>query len=152
MTYITMAGAVLVTLVTNVLAADPDEPLEPEKAFALSVRLAPAADPAIHLKFAIADGHYLYRDRFKVEVAGLPTGAPEIPSGIRKDDPFVGPTVILKGEAVLRVPFVGTPRAGRHVVKVTAQGCAEDRLCYAPFTQSASITIPAGYGTPTPGK
>lgn len=150
MIYVTKVGLALVTIVaTSLWAADPEEPLEPEKAFPLTVQLAPGANPGVHLRFDIAPGHYLYRDRFHVEVPGLPAGAPEVPAGIQKDDPFVGPTVILKGEAVVRVPFVGSVRPGRHKVKVTAQGCAEDRLCYAPFTQSGEVIIPPGYGQPS---
>jgi len=145
-----MRGRALVCLMVlgaaaSVAAALTDEPLEPEKAFVLSATLVKAggATPsAIDLRFRIEKGYYLYRDRFKVEAPGLDVAAPRIPKGIEKDDPFVGRSHILKGSATLRVPLRGAPRNGEYELRVTAQGCAEDRICYAPFTQSVRITLP----------
>jgi thioredoxin:protein disulfide reductase len=129
----------------SVRAALTDEPLEPEKAFALSatvVRAGRAAPSAIDLRFRIEKGYYLYRDRFKVDAPGLEVAAPRVPKGVEKDDPFVGRSHILKGSATLRVPLRGAPRSGQYELRVTAQGCAEDRICYAPFTQSVRVTLP----------
>ena len=117
------------------------EPLEPEKAFRLSAR--PAADRAgIELHFSIEDGYYLYRDRFKVEASGLPAGALEVPEGVAKDDPFVGRTRILTRSAALRLPLTASLKAGTYRVRVTSQGCAEERVCYAPFTQTVTVRWP----------
>ena len=117
------------------------EPLEPERAFRLSAR--PAADrESIELHFSIEDGYYLYRDRFKVEAAGLPAGALVVPDGIEKDDPFVGRARILTRSVALRLPLTASVKAGTYRVRVTAQGCAEERVCYAPFTQTVVVRWP----------
>ena len=48
-------------------AGPPDEPLDPEKAFRLSVAIATDA-AGLNLRYAILDGYYMYRNRFKLEV------------------------------------------------------------------------------------
>jgi thiol:disulfide interchange protein DsbD len=120
----------------------PEEPLDPEKAFPASARAVPGT--GVEINFRILDGYYLYRDRFRVSVepAGLPLGAIVAPAGERKDDPFIGPTEILKRSARVQVPFTGSAKPGSYLLKVTAQGCAEDRVCYAPFTQLLRVSIP----------
>jgi thiol:disulfide interchange protein DsbD len=122
-----------------------DEPLEPERAFPLEARLVSdgtGAPRVIELRFTIRDGYYLYGDRFRVESPGLPVGRLAVPDGAVKDDPFVGKTRILRGAASLRLPLQSRPAPGDYVLVVTAQGCAENRICYAPFTQSAHLTFP----------
>ena len=137
-------GAILCGVVALTAAASSHisaEPLEPEKAFRLSAR--PAADrEGIELNFSIEEGYYLYRDRFKVEAIGLPAGALVIPEGTEKDDPFVGRARILTRSAALRLPLIASVKAGTYRVRVTAQGCAEERVCYAPFTQTVTVRWP----------
>ena len=125
-------------------AATPaDEPLEPEQAFPATARVVKAAGrERVHVSFRIADGYYLYRDRFKVAADGLALGKPSLPPGVAKNDPFVGRSRIFRRGVTLRIPFAGPPKPGHYVVKVTAQGCAEERLCYAPFTQDVALRIP----------
>ena len=122
-------------------AAPPsDEPLEPEQAFPVDARVRAEG---IDLAFRIADGYYLYGSRFRVEAErGLPVGPPQLPRGEPKDDPFIGRTEILRRAATIHLPFTGGARPGTYVLKVTAQGCAEDRVCYAPFTQVIRVTLP----------
>jgi thioredoxin:protein disulfide reductase len=139
-----LIAAALAALPLPGLAAYTDEPLEPEQAF--RVRAALAKDPrgkprAIELRFAIPAGYYLYRDKFKVSASGLPVGALRVPRGVAKDDPFVGPARILKRGTTLSLPFTSPPAPGSYDVHVTAQGCAEDRVCYAPFTQTVQVRI-----------
>ncbi|HEX2333393.1 MAG TPA: protein-disulfide reductase DsbD domain-containing protein, partial [Burkholderiales bacterium] len=45
------------------------ELLEPEKAFRFSAR---ALEGAVEVQFAIADGYYMYRDKFRFAAAGNP--------------------------------------------------------------------------------
>jgi len=66
------------------------ELLEPEKAFRFSAR---AADGAVEISFAIADGYYMYRDKFRFAAEGNPAvrlGAPEFPAGARHKDELFG--------------------------------------------------------------
>jgi thiol:disulfide interchange protein DsbD len=126
-------------------AAPEGEPLEAEQAFPVEARLVVDSDGIprrIDLRFTIHDGYYLYANRFKVEAPGLPAGALTIPAGILKDDPFVGKSRILREAVTVEVPLAARPAPGQYSLAVTAQGCAENLVCYAPFTQSARIAIP----------
>jgi thiol:disulfide interchange protein DsbD len=122
-----------------------DEPLEPEKAFPASATVVTnrqAKPLGVDLRFAIADGYYLYKDRFRVEAEGLPVGPLVLPVGDEKEDPFVGRSRIFRKVTTLRLPFKAKPPRGDYDLRVTAQGCAEERVCYAPFTQVVRIAIP----------
>jgi thiol:disulfide interchange protein DsbD len=140
MTWITAAAFAVALPVTALAAPVPGEPLEPEKAFPVAAILASGG---IDLVFRIPEGYYLYGDRFRVEPdPGLPVGPARLPQGVEIDDPFIGRTRILRGSAVLHLPFTGGARAGTYRIRVTAQGCAEEKVCYAPFTQDARVRIP----------
>ena len=126
-------------------AAGPsDEPLDPEKAFRLSVAIAPDA-AGLNLRYAILDGYYMYRNRFKLEVVtpGLVLKPPATPQGEAKDDPYFGKTEIYRRYVEVPVAFEGRPRPGRYWVEVTAQGCADSGFCYAPFTQKVVVNVPS---------
>jgi len=121
------------------------EPLEPEQAFPVHAELLTdktGRARSVELRFDIRDGYYLYANRFKVEAPGLALGPLAIPAGTIKKDPFVGDTRILRKTTHVRVPFAAPAVAGEYWLAVTAQGCAENRICYAPFTQSARIVVP----------
>ena len=129
------------------LAAHPaytDEPLDPEQAFALGAAVSHDArgkPKAIELRYTIAPGYYLYRERFKFEAPGLGVGPARLPQGLAKNDPFVGPARIFKRAAVITLPLPTPPAPGDYAVAVTSQGCAEDRVCYAPLTQTVTVRI-----------
>lgn len=138
-----------------------DEPLEPEKAFVPQATLAagiaaPGGQPQRHgidIEYRIAPGYYLYRDRLRFEVAtsDLRVGPPEIPPGLEVDDPFLGKSAIFRDRVTIHLPFlVSAAPAGRYRVRITAQGCAEDRVCYSPFRQEVAVTIPPGYRAKQP--
>lgn len=146
------------TLVAGVVQAVPpqdDEPLDPDKAFRPTARLV-AGEPStgtserhgIDIEYRIAPGYYLYRDRIRFEVtpATLLVGAPEFPPGTAVDDPFLGKSVIYRDRLVVHLPFnVSIAKAGRYKVRITAQGCAENRICYSPFPQEVMVNIPPAY-------
>jgi thioredoxin:protein disulfide reductase len=140
-----------------------DEPLDPDVAFRPDARLV-AGEPAptggterhgIDIDYRIAPGYYLYRSRLRFEVSppSLLIGPPEIPRGIEVDDPFIGKSEIFRDHVTIHLPFVvSVAKAGRYKVKITAQGCAEERICFSPFPQEVVVNIPPGYRvTDTPG-
>ncbi len=143
MTYITRlpAGFFAFAITAAALAAPPaGDPLDPEKAFPVTAHLSATG---IDLVFRIAEGYYLYGDRFRVEPdPGLPVGNARIPKGEPKDDPFIGRTEILRRSVTVRLPFTGRVAPGTYAVKVTAQGCAEEKVCYSPFTQVVRVRVP----------
>lgn len=133
-----------------------DEPLDPDQAFRPQARLV-AGEPhpggggerhGIDIDYRISPGYYLYRSRLRFEVSPptLLIGPPEIPAGIEVDDPFLGKSAIFRDQVTIHLPFVvSIAKAGRYKVKITAQGCAEERICYSPFPQEVMVNIPPGY-------
>lgn len=135
-------------LAGSALAAD--DLLEPEKAFQFSARTV--AGPAVEVRFAIAPGYYLYRDRLRFSVEGNPSvqlGAPDLPAALPHKDDFFGEMPIYRNQVSIRVPVQGE---GRFDLKVVSQGCADVGVCYVPMESRASLQV-AALGAPalTPG-
>ena len=119
-----------------------DDLLEPEKAFVFSARAADAA--TVEVRFAIAKGYYMYRERFKVEAdppGSARLGEPVFPPGERKRDEFFGEVETYRGELAFRVP-VSAPGSAVSL-KVTSQGCADAGVCYAPMESLARVAFAA---------
>ncbi|HUJ86537.1 MAG TPA: protein-disulfide reductase DsbD [Burkholderiales bacterium] len=127
--------------------------LEPDKAFQFSAR-ALGAD-AIEVSFKIADGYYMYRDKFRFALdrtSGARLGAPDFPAGIRKKDEFFGEIQTYRNAVSIRIPVERTsPQATTLLLKVTSQGCADLGVCYTPMDSTASIRLAALGGGPGAG-
>ena len=118
-----------------------DELLEPEKAFRFSAR---AADGEVEVSFAIADGYYLYRDKFRFAAESNPAvrlGAAQFPAGERHKDEFFGEVETYRRQVRVRIPAQGE---GRFDLKVVSQGCADVGVCYVPMESRASLRLVAG--------
>ncbi|ACS43806.1 protein-disulfide reductase DsbD [Methylorubrum extorquens] len=97
-------------------------------------------DLSLRLRWTIAPGTYLYRDRIGAStVTGqwLPIHSA---AGETKDDPNFGPTEVYHASAEAVVP--GASLAGRRDVRVTYQGCAEKGVCYPPVTETVVVPPP----------
>ena len=117
------------------------ELLEPDKAFSLSVR---AVSPsAVEVRYKIADGYYMYRDKFAFEAvpATLTLGTPVFPQGEVKQDEFFGTVEVYRGDIAIRVPITG--QADRAQLRVTSQGCADIGVCYPPQKQVKAFNAAA---------
>jgi thioredoxin:protein disulfide reductase len=120
-------------------AAGADDLLEPEKAFRLSAR---ALDPtAVEVEFRIADGYYMYRDKFRFAVAGgdAKLGEPQFPLGQRKKDEFFGDVETYRKQVAVRLPVTGNAEKLR--LEVTSQGCADVGVCYPPQVQKVDVRL-----------
>jgi len=120
--------------------------LEPEKAFRMSVR---SPDPrSVEVRFAIADGYYMYREKFRFALEGESTaklGAAEFPRGTRRKDEFFGDVEIYRKQVAIRVPVEGEAKELK--LLVTSQGCADIGVCYVPMESKATVQL-AAYGGP----
>ncbi|MDN0076263.1 protein-disulfide reductase DsbD [Crenobacter sp. SG2303] len=117
-------------------AVSPDDLLPPDKAFAASVK---QTGQQLTVRFKIADGYYLYRDRmsFVSQPADL-VGKPDFPNGQEKHDAFFGKQTIFKHEAVITLPVkAGAP--SHFALKAVYQGCAEVGVCYPPQTHLLEV-------------
>jgi thiol:disulfide interchange protein DsbD len=124
------------------------ELLEPEKAFAMSARALDAR--TVEVGFAIADGYYMYRERFKFALedgAQATLGAPQLPKGERKKDEFFGDVETYRKEVRVRLP-VERASADAQTLKlvVTSQGCADIGVCYVPMESKATLRLAAFTG------
>ncbi len=126
------------------LAASAAELLEPEQAFRFT---AHEADGAVDVRFAIADGYYLYRDRFRFAATGsVQLGKPEFPAAIPHKDEFFGDMPIYRNRVSIRVPVQGD---GPYELKVVSQGCADAGVCYVPMESHATLRAAGVPGEPT---
>ncbi len=116
--------------------------LPPEQAFRFSARMV---DPVTaELTYRIADGYYMYRDKFAFSADGATLGAAEVPRGTVKFDPnFEKDVETLRGELRIRVPVEA---AAMFRLKSTSQGCSDQGLCYPPMESVAQLSpaTPAG--------
>src|SRR5258705_120110 len=138
--------ALLSFLVPAAHAAGADELLEPDKAFGFSARALDAA--TVEVRYAIADGYYLYRDRFRfaAEPASVALGHPQFPKGQVHEDKFFGKQETYRKEVRIRLP-VEAARDQRLKLLVTSQGCADMGGCYVSRVQSAELCPTSSVGT-----
>jgi len=122
-----------------------DNLLEPEKAFGFSARALD--DAAVEVRFAIAEGYYMYRERFRFEAqgGGVRLGKPEFPQGIAHKDEFFGEMTIYRKDVAIRIPVQGN---GPLDLKITSQGCADAGVCYVPMESTALLRVASGGGGP----
>lgn len=115
--------------------------LEPEKAFAFSARVA--APDAIEVRYVIAKGYYMYRDKFRftLEPPGLLAGEPHLPPGTIKKDEFFGEVAVHRDEVRILLPLQPDAQAGRVVLTAVSQGCADAGVCYVPIEQKAELRL-----------
>ena len=127
-------------------AANPAELLEPEKAFRMSTRALDAG--SVEVNFAIAEGYYMYRERFRFAVdpgSKIKLGAPQFPPGTRKTDEFFGDVETYRRQVTIRLPAENFD--GALQLTVTSQGCADIGVCYIPMDSKATIQ-PASFSAP----
>lgn len=115
--------------------------LSPDQAFRLSAVGHPGR---VVLAWQIADGYYLYKDRFKVTAAAGAIGSVGFPPGESKDDPNFGRVVVYRRQVSLDVPVTRRSADGTVTLVVTYQGCADAGLCYTPITKRLRVSVPAG--------
>jgi thiol:disulfide interchange protein DsbD len=116
--------------------------LEPERAFALSVQAID--EKTVEVRYVIASGYYLYREKMKFAVEGAElASAPPLPPGALKDDPFFGAVETYRGRLALRLPLTGAEPGLKVTVKAESQGCADAGVCYPPQVQSVTVALPA---------
>src|SRR5258708_1804162 len=125
-------------------AAGADDLLEPDKAFRFSARALDAR--TVEVRYGIADGYYLYRDRFRfaAEPPSVALGQPQFPKGQVHEDKFFGKQETYRKEVRIRLP-VEAAGAERLKLLVTSQGCADVGVCYVPQVQSAELRL-ASFG------
>lgn len=144
-------GALTISFATGAFANHLNldfELLEPEVAFGASAIAIDAQ--TLQIDFAIADGYYLYRDKFRFTstTEGITLGDPLIPSGKVKSDEFFGEVETHRNAVSVRVPFFAQADTARSLsIQVISQGCADIGVCYPPLQQSLTVILAASSET-----
>jgi thiol:disulfide interchange protein DsbD len=109
--------------------------LDPAVAFKFSARME--GERTAVVTYTIADGYYMYRERFKFTATGAKLGEPQIPAGkVKYDQTFEKNVETYHGTVVIRIPVEsGTA----FTLNATSQGCADAGLCYPPQEHSARL-------------
>jgi thiol:disulfide interchange protein DsbD len=120
------------------------EPLRPEDAFRPSARALDGR--TVEVSFEIAEGYYLYRDKFQFSVETGPArlGQAVFPKGRETRDETFGTVEVYDRQVSIRLPV---ERDGAGVlpltVQLTSQGCAAELgICYPPQKQRIGLELP----------
>ena len=120
--------------------------LEPEAAFKFSARAIDAN--TLEARWQIADGYYMYRQKFKFELTGGSLGAIQYPPGKMKVDETFGKVETYRKEVRFALPITRESGATTVTLKVTFQGCADAGLCYMPIVETKRLLLPPLAETP----
>ncbi|MBW9105924.1 protein-disulfide reductase DsbD [Paraburkholderia phenoliruptrix] len=130
------------------LARAADDFLDPAVAFKFSATEKPGE---VDVTYKIADGYYMYRERFafKTRNGAATLGEPQLPAGhIKFDQTFNKDVETYRDQLTIRIPV--KQAAGGFDLAVTSQGCADAGICYPPMERvyhvSGAALLPAGTG------
>ncbi len=119
-----------------------DELLDPDVAFSLQLFALDAQ--TLLAKWNVAEGYYLYRDKFKLalkEDSSARLGTPVFPQGKIKNDEFFGRMEIYRHEVAVQIPLQNAE--GPLTLIAGYQGCADMGVCYPPITKEIPFDIKA---------
>jgi len=127
------------------LDAGDDDFLEPDVAFRAEVSAASPGE--LLIRWDIAEGYYLYRDKLAVvllESDGVSAGQPAIPEGEIKHDEYFGDVQVFHNEVEARLPLLRADGEAREItLQLGYQGCAEAGICYPPIKKRVSLQLAA---------
>lgn len=104
-----------------------DDFLAPEQAFVVHAELA--SDRQLDVRWTIAPGYHLYRDRIALRSDGVALPV-SLPSGLRKYDENFGKEMETYAQGLaIKLPWQGSAPA---TLTIAYQGCADAGLCYPP--------------------
>ncbi len=119
------------------------ELLPPDRAFALSSKSI--SRDSVTLSWVIAEGYYLYRDKFKFSTLtpDITLGEPVVPTGKTQHDDYFGDVEILRGDILVTLPIKRANGQSQPVLlDVSYQGCADIGVCYPPEKKTLTLQLP----------
>lgn len=82
------------------------------------------------VKWDVAEGYYLYKKQFSIEVDGAILGEPIYPKAEEIEDEYFGLSEVFKQDIEVIYPIIKADADA--LIKLRFQGCAEAGLCYPP--------------------
>jgi len=129
-----------------------DELLQPDQAFEFFASIKD--DHTLHVNWRIADGYYLYREKFQLELVnadGVKLGTYDIPRGTPKQDEAFGQVEIFHNELGFDLPLIRSNQATQTVtLQAKYQGCADRGVCYPPMSKKIDLPLPAAQQSAAP--
>ena len=98
---------------------------------------------AVKLRWKIAPGYFLYRDRIKLKAADpnkLTLGRVSLPRGKTKYDKFLGHYQVYYKTLTLTVPLL-SQTSGKAQLGIYYQGCSDEGFCYPPSNKYLNLTF-----------
>ncbi len=118
--------------------------LHPDQAFRLS---ATATGPqSVRFTWAVADGYYLYRDKFSfsslADDVNIDETAVRVPRGKVKQDESFGDVEVNTGLVAVDVPLLSAGTGiSEALFQVGYQGCKDGSVCYPPQRKEISVDL-----------
>lgn len=114
--------------------------LHPEEAFV--VHGFSDGDDRVLLEWEIADGYYLYQERFDFSLDGeAELGEARFPEAETIEDEWFGVSEVHFHRLVIELPVSGANLGDALDLNIRYQGCAEDGLCYPPLDRAVSVEL-----------
>jgi len=140
--YITgLFGLFAFALSVCVFAQSDDELLPPEEAFAFSSEIV---GTDLIASWDIADGYYMYQDKFAAAAPGgdVQIGEMAFPPGKTKDDPLFGQVVAYTERVDIAIPLFSSRPRGEALLEIWGQGCNEPiGVCYPPIKNEVAFDL-----------
>ena len=112
------------------------ELLTPEQAY--SAEFQQQTDGTGELFFTVAEGYYLYQDKFKFTLDDVPIMVQSpLPKATMKDDLTFGQVAVYDQPVILKLSALDLQKGGTLIARF--QGCADQGVCYPP--QKASFEV-----------
>lgn len=114
-----------------------DEFLDPEVAFKVDARMIDTSK--LQVRFTIAEGYYLYRDKIKIASNDGVLGQFDLPAGkVKFDQTFNKEVETYRQQMTVTIPVT---QNGDFTLQLSRQGCADQGICYPP--QQSEVRIAA---------
>ncbi|MAD74297.1 MAG: protein-disulfide reductase DsbD [Rheinheimera sp.] len=92
------------------------------------------------VNWTIADGYYIYRDKFKYGGVAVSFSHPTYPASMQIEDEFFGVTDVYFHQLTLKIPLSDISEDA--FLRIQYMGCAEAGLCYPPINEEIPLSIP----------
>ncbi|MBM33651.1 MULTISPECIES: protein-disulfide reductase DsbD [unclassified Arsukibacterium] len=119
-----------------------DSFLPVDQAFKMDFR---QQDDQLIVNWTIADGYYIYRDKFKYGGVAVSFSHPTYPASMQIEDEFFGVSEVYFHQLTLKIPLSDISEDA--FLRIQYMGCAEAGLCYPPINEEIPLSIPKNSAT-----